>query len=545
MTQPGENATSTPAQDDVPTADEAVRLALTPEGDDLGATDTGNALRFQDLFRDVARLRTDDERWALWNGRRWELDTPGSLKAFGLTLAVVRVIRQQALELPDEAGPNGADSPRTRMLKHARATESVQRRRAVLAAAAGLPDLQAAAGDFDARRDALATPSLLLELAPSEEVAQPGGALGAVDPSKAKARAATFRVAARPLSRLDMVTRGTGAEYRPEVLDEANTPQLIRDYLETFVPDPVRQKMLFKALGAGLAGGNQARLFIIIQGESTTGKTQLVEAIYEALGTDYATIGTASVFRGNLDDRARPDILKAISRRLAFFSEASRAWELHGDRIKDLTGGGTVSARLMRENEFKDVRPEFTPVLVTNVMPKIIGADPALLRRMLVFDFTHRPLVEDPLVRDRFIRSREVREWLLARLVRGYEEVVNEGLGDVLVAQGLATMEAFENLTHLGAFFRWLTDTDQLITVPDEDRAAYGVKSTYVTLKEMYDRYSYWVKEYGGKRDQSEKLDYEQFNEQLRNNGWVAKKSGQHRWEGRRLISLVNLHLSG
>ena len=150
------------------------------------------------------------------------------------------------------------------------------------------------------------------------------------------------------------------------------------------------------------------------------------------------------MFRGNQDDRPRPDILKAVSRRLVFFSEASKAWELHGDRVKDLTGGGTITARRMRSDEFEDVRPRFTPVLVTNSLPRIIGRDPALLRRMLVFNFTNRPDVEDPSVRDRFVRDPAVHDWLVTRLVSGWEESQREGLADVAVRQGLATMTGAE-----------------------------------------------------------------------------------------------------
>ena len=104
-----------------------------------------------------------------------------------------------------------------------------------------------------------------------------------------------------------------------------------------------------------------------------------------------------------------------------FFSEASKAWELHGDRVKDLTGGGTITARRMRSDEFEDVRPRFTPVLVTNSLPRIIGRDPALLRRMLVFNFTNRPDVEDPSVRDRFVRDPAVHDWLPSDLFHAAE----------------------------------------------------------------------------------------------------------------------------
>jgi phage/plasmid-associated DNA primase len=495
---------------------ETILAALAPDltNDALGTTETANGLRFAQLFGEIARYAEDEERWVLWNGTRWELDSPGSLRAFGLTLGVVRAIREEALDASDEPGPNNSPSPRALLLKHAARSESVASRRATLAAAAGIPELQTTVEHFDSDHTLLGCDDQVLDL-----------------------RGKVVQV--RPVRRADMLTRTTGVRYNPARLAE-DPPPLMRRYIDTFIQDPIRERLLFKALGTCLVGGNSHRLFIIIQGESTTGKTQLVEAIYSALGRDYATIGTASVFRGNLDDKPRPDILKAISRRVAFFSEASKAWELHADRVKDLTGAGTITARRMRSNDFIDVKPNFTPVLVTNALPRIIGADDAVLRRMLLFDFNHRPTLEDTTIRDKFVNSVEVREWLLARLVRGYEESVMYGIQDILVAQGIATMNGFDNLTHLGAFLRWLVDTDQLVQIPEEERG-YGVKSTYATLKETYDRYSLWVKDYGSKKDSAEKLDYESFNDQLRNNGWERIKSGAWRWEGKRLMSLLTL----
>lgn len=517
------DAAALPEEQAVAGVDETIavsRLSNAPAEAHPTTTDAGNAERFAQLFKHITRYLTDLERWVLWNGNRWELDVPGDLKTFALTLGVTRLIRHEATLLPDVAEGNGI-SPQERHQRFAAASEAISRRQAMVRSAAALPELQALSTDFDVRKDVIACEGRLLLLG---------------DITENKAGKKKVQISDRPLRRDDMIMYHTKVCYRPEVLDDP--PPLARLYLETFIPDEIKQKMIFKTLGACLVGGNEHRLFVIIQGESTTGKTQLAEAIYATLGKDYATVATASVFRGNQDDKPRPDILKAVPKRIAIFSEASKAWELHADRVKDLTGGGTISARLMRENEFVDVKPNFTPILVTNALPKIVGADPALMRRMLVFEFNRKPFTEDPTIRDKFVNDPSVHEWLLARMVQGYVESVEEGLSDVIVAQGLATMEAFDNLTHLGSFVRWLTDTDQLSMLSGEEQAAYGVKSTYVSLKEMYDRYSFWVKEYATKRDQHEKLDYESFNDQLKNNGWERVKSGSWRWVGKRLISL-------
>lgn len=520
MTAPGGSAANVDAELGAPEGVADAVAWATAASDGLGLTDSANAVRFARLYGEIARYLTDAERWIFWCGERWELDTAGHHRALALTLGVVREIRREAEEASDEPPEGGGDSPLVRLAKHATASESVARRAATLRAAETLPELQARLTDFDANdRELVCGPDVVTLDRPAPR--RPA-------------------VTTRPVSHVDRVTRTTRAHYRPEIL-VGPPPAQVADYLATFLPDEERRRLLFKTLGSCLVGGNAQRLFIIIQGPSTTGKTQLVEALLETLGPDYATAGSASVFRGNLDDRGRPDILKAVARRVAFFSEASQAWELHGDRVKDLTGGGTITARLFRENEYRDVRPAFTPVLVTNVLPRIVGADAALRRRMVVFDFTHTPLVEDPEIRDRFVRSPEVHEWLLARLITGYEEAARDGLADVIVAQGLTTMNAFDNLTHLGSFFRWLTDTDQLTAV---DTNAYGVKSTYVPLKSMYDRYALWVKDYGAQRDRAEKLNYDDFNAQLRSSGWRSTKSGVHRWEGWRLSTLLSLYAS-
>lgn len=489
----------------------------------LRLTETADAERMRDLYVGVIRWVTDVERWAVWNGERWQYDLIGDLKVFALVQGVTNRLRVEALSASDEpgAGP-GNMSPRALINRHALATEAVSTRRAIMRAAAALPELQALSTDFDSDHNVIACADTLLTLGKTTTT--------------------------RPVRRSDMLMSTARTSYDPNILDAP--PSAITEYLTTFIRskntpagefDKVTERLLFKTLGVCLLGGNPHRLFVIIQGESTTGKTQLAEAITEMLGPEYATTGSASVFRGNLDDRPRPDILKALSKRIAFFSEASKAWELHGDRVKDLTGGGTVSARGMHSNEFIDVRPNFTPVLVTNTLPRITGRDPALLRRMIVFEFNNRPVVEDATIRDRFVHDPAVHKWLLARMIRGLEDAETEGMSDVITSQGLATMTAYESLTHIGSFFQWLGDTDQIERVGLDEQKVYGVKSTYATLEAMYSRYSYWVKEFGDRKDNHEKYSYAEFNQQLINQGWERKKSGKWRWVGYRLKSLATL----
>lgn len=340
----------------------------------------------------------------------------------------------------------------------------------------------------------------------------------------------------REIRKDDMVTFSTSVEYRPELLEEANTPELMRQYFDTFMPESTRQKMVFKALGTALLGGNKHRLLVIFKGKSTTGKTQLVEAIREALG-DYAGSGTPSIFRGNLDDKARPDVLRLLKKRFAFLPEASKSWELHGDRVKALTGGDAVPVRRMRSDDFLEVVPQFTPVIYANEMPRVNGADLALKRRMLVIDFERSPETEDPRVKQAFLESVQVREYLFAALVKGYLDSLAEGIKDVQDRFASLTGDAFEATTHMGEFFTWLEDSGQLHDAGD------GAKSSFVTMKAFHLRYAYWVKEHGNVQDKKDGLNYREFNEQLRSvYGWKDVNSAGRRWVGKVLNEMVPLN---
>lgn len=344
----------------------------------------------------------------------------------------------------------------------------------------------------------------------------------------------------------DKITFSTAVDWDPGILHKDREPALVREFLDTFIGSDERERLLFKTLGTALLGGNSYRLLVILQGNSgTNGKTQLVEGLRAALG-DYAGIGTPSVFRGNLEDKPRPDVISLLKKRVAFLAEASKAWELHGDRVKAITGGDGVKLRRMRSDDFLEVIPQFTPVIYTNEMPRVTGADRALQRRMLVIDFDRQPAKEDPSIKQRFLASVEVRAWLLAALVRGYQEASADGVDDIKEAFAALSEKAFADTSHLGEFFEWLTDSEQLHEVPEADRETRGVKSTYVRTKAMHERYQYWAKAHGNVQDKRDVLNYREFNAQLKNTlGWKVIKNAGVQWDGWVLQGALQAQLSG
>jgi len=343
-------------------------------------------------------------------------------------------------------------------------------------------------------------------------------------------------VLVRPRTRDDRCTLVTSVPYRPEVL-EKKPPQAIHDFIELFLPEENRARLMFRLLGYALRGGNDRRYFVILKGGTTTGKTQLVRAVSETLG-GYVGAAAATVFRTNHEDKPRPDVIALYRKRIAFFAEASKSWRLEASRIKQFTGGDVDPQRGMRSNVIRQETPMCLPLVYTNEMPKIIGLDEATKRRTLVMSMDHTlpKEKEDPSYRERFIKSVEVREWLLAALVRGYTESRDPKLMTELEeAFTLSTSEAIAEMYHLADFLGWATDGDEprLKRLSEDEMSGYGWKSRCVTLSDLHSVYVRWVKTHGDRYDKMEQLSLVDFNKQLKDNhGFREGKSGAKRWLG-------------
>lgn len=362
--------------------------------------------------------------------------------------------------------------------------------------------------DFDVRRDVLACQDTLIEL-------QSDG------------------IHPRPITPEDMISMTTSVRYNPGIL--RTPPREVVEYLNMFIPDPATERLIFKIFGSALLGGNIHRLFVLILGASTTGKSQLMEAVEAALG-DYAGTGKPSVFRGNNDDRGRPDILALLKRRIAVFNEASKEWDLHGDRVKDITGGGNVAVRALHSNTIVEEQPHFTPFILANNLPTINGVDGGTKRRMMVISFNHElpaGVPEDSNIKQAFVASEAVREWMLARLVQGYIDARREGIADCRAAFDLDTSRAFEKLSPVHGFITWMKENEKIDFMSEEQMIGHGWKSKCVLKGVLYSYYADYIKHYGDRRDRDRVLSLTDFNDELeRNFGWTEATSGGRRWAG-------------
>ncbi len=479
------------------------RLIAANTQDEILLTDTGNGHVFVELYRDVVRYNPDERRWFLRQHHLWVPDTDDGDGAFALTQGVTRALRRDAENrfVDDTDGLNN-------YLRAIARCESVGNRRAMLRVASADPRIRVDIDDLDAVPYELATPSGVVDL-----------------------RDGSFR---EP-NATDMHSRFTVVDYDPDA-----TSPLLDEFLDVFIPDAAERRYVFAVLGSALVGGNMHRMMPIFWGPSTSGKSQLFTGIHNVLGSYSAVIGS-SVFRGNLDDRPRPDLVSAMGARLVWASEASRSWALHADQIKRLTGGEPLPYRNLFAGVVMRV-PRFTPALVTNVFPRIVGADDPLKRRICVVHMNRflTKAQEDPAKRDAFLRDEGCRRALLAALVAGARDSdllkVSKWPSRFVQAQ----VAAVDDIDHIKDFLDWAFEDGYLERVPVQ-RQHTTSNSAYAKVSDVHALYNYWAHKHGDNVDKHDRLGRKQFGETLRERGWETVASAGTRWMGITLnLSLVD-----
>lgn len=489
------------------TADQLIRAL---EGSDTTqVTDTANGQLYAETLHGVVRYVVDEDRWLTWNGNVWQRDAKTDVKALALTRLVIDARRDQAIALEDDAA-------RERALRNVAALEGVRKRTDILRAASLEPRLQLDGTDLDATDADLVVANGTVNLDTGE---------------------------LRPSRPDDLNSRACVAAYVGEAgLQRGYAPEL--DLFEdTFIPDPQDRRYVYALLGYALRGGNPRRLFPIFWGPTTTGKSQLFVALDRLLG-DYASAIGPSVFRGNLDDRPRPDMVNAMPTRLAVASEASEAWALHADQVKRLTGGEPLPYRNLHAGVVKRV-PRFTPVVVCNEFPRITGADAATKKRIIAvhLDRELAPGKEDPAVKQRFMADPRTYEGLLARLVAGAVDDVLDDATQIPERYVLGTMKARASVDHLDAFIEWASeDNGYLVPVPPD-----GPLPASATAKasQLFGLYVHWATKYASDVEKRDRLGSKGFSQALRGRGWEQATSAGRRWTGWRLVLPLHLAMDG
>lgn len=147
-------------------------------------------------------------------------------------------------------------------------------------------------------------------------------------------------------------------------------------FLAAVWPDEEVRTWALRVLSVALTGYPD-RVLPILLGETGRGKTQVIALIMSVLGS-YAHAANPKLLSANAN--AHDSIVYALKgRRLSFIDEAPREAKSGQERLKQLTGGGELTANEMNKNPIT-FRPTHTLVLTANDEPSL--TDPAVRSRV-------------------------------------------------------------------------------------------------------------------------------------------------------------------
>lgn len=145
--------------------------------------------------------------------------------------------------------------------------------------------------------------------------------------------------------------------------------------------------------GYMLTGDTKEHSLLFIHGGGGNGKSVYQNTLAGILN-DYAETAAMETFVASNSDKHPTDLAMLHGARLVTASETEegRAWA--ESRIKQMTGGDTISARFMRQ-DFFEFTPQFKLLLIGNHQPTLRNVDDAARRRFNIVPFIHKPAAPD------------------------------------------------------------------------------------------------------------------------------------------------------
>jgi putative DNA primase/helicase len=417
--------------DDQPVADDA------PESG-FRHTDMGNAQRLAEKFGDDIRHSHEQNRWYVWDGTRYAEDRMGAIETRA---------KKTVRSIFAEAAKTDNDEKRSQLTKHGQKSEAAPRVAAMISLARSEPDIPIRVDDLDRDAMLLNVKNGTLDLRT--------GRLGGFD-------------------RSNLITKLAPVVYRPG----ATCPTFDAFLRRVLGDDDALVSFIQRAAGYSLTGSTVERMLLILFGEGKNGKSTLLEALRAVLG-DYAMRTPTDTLLDKRDSGIPNDVARLRGVRFVSASEAEEGQRLAEAKIKDLTGGDTISARFMR-SEFFDFMPTFKLWLSTNHKPIIRGTDEAIWDRVKLVPFLVRIPPEE---QDKHLRAKLIAEasGILNWALQGCLEWQRDGLGEPKAVRD-ATKSYRAEMDVLGAFF--------------DDRCVIG-PDMKVTAKGLYLAYQRWCEDNG------------------------------------------------
>lgn len=432
-------------------------------------TPCGDVANAQRIYREFGRdlLYSPGMGWLGWRGAHWALDEQFAKRC---SLRLGRVIAGEASGLAAEAA--ALDPEGKRFLKGADADQEEQQIKKAKQLQARSDALRGWAVEVERQGPriprALAFAQAYLSKRADELDANRWllpCVNGTLDLKTGKLRAH---------HRSDFCTAALGIAYDAK----AKAPTWLRFLGEIFAENRALIDYIQRAAGYCLTGDVREHVLFILYGTGSNGKSTFLNALQIVLGL-FMRPAAPGLLMAAHGERHPADIADIRGARLVTAVENAEGKSFDEERVKWLTGGDRLKARMMRQDFF-----EFDPTakfwLATNHKPVVRGGDYGIWRRIHLIPFT---VTFPPEKKDTTLPAKLATEapGILAWLVEGCREWQRMGLSPP--AEVLAATEEYRSeMDTIGQFVA--------------ERLVEDFRAT-VTAKDVYKTYTEWCEENG------------------------------------------------
>lgn len=138
---------------------------------------------------------------------------------------------------------------------------------------------------------------------------------------------------------------------------------------------------LQRAVGYSMTGLTEEHCLFLLHGIGRNGKSTFLEVVQAMLGV-YSLPANMDMFLVKKQDGGIPNDLASLHKtRMVTAVESDDGKRLSEAKIKQITGGDTITARFLHK-EFFSFKPQFKIWLATNHLPVITGQDEGIWRRI-------------------------------------------------------------------------------------------------------------------------------------------------------------------
>jgi len=321
------------------------------EGTIFPRNDSERAVRFAQKFGSDLRHVAVWDSWFKWDATRWKRDNNGSVTRLGQTMSQIFLKEAVKIKSSDPENSYGKAAVKA-ALQSGEASEI----RAMLSMACVQPEIAACPDMFDSDPFLFCVRNGVVDL-------RTGNFL---DPRKDY-----------------HCTKQAGVAFDKD----ARCPLWDTHLRAVFAGDETLVKFFQCAVGYSLTGDTREHKLFFLYGRGSNGKSTTMETIQALLG-DYARKAPDSLFM--LDNHQREpqqEIAELMGKRFVIGSEIEEGGKLAESRVKDMTGGDTLTGRFLYSRSF-NFAPTHKLWIFGNHKPDVINNDEGIWRRMCLIPFT-------------------------------------------------------------------------------------------------------------------------------------------------------------